>query len=96
LTPTANQYERIHLQLAPPLAHISLACPPVNVIDLRMMDELSQAFTQIEALPPISMIVISGGGKGFSTGVDVAAHTPDQIDVMLQKFHAVIRAVLST
>jgi len=61
-----------------------------------MMDELASAFSEIESLPTISMIVISGGGKGFSTGVDVSAHTPDKIDAMLQKFHAVIRAVLNS
>jgi len=60
------------------------------------MDELASAFSEIESLPTISMIVISGGGKGFSTGVDVSAHTPDKIDAMLQKFHAVIRAVLNS
>ena len=96
MTATNRQFDRITLQLAPPLAHVSLAHSPVNVIDLKMMDELASAISEVESLPTISMIVISGEGKGFSTGVDVAAHTPDQIDVMLQKFHGVIRAVLST
>ena len=96
MTPTISQYERIALQLAPPLAHVSLASPPVNVIDLRMMDELTSALAEVETLSTVSMVVISGGGKCFSTGVDVAAHTPDNIDCMLQKFHAVIRAVLNS
>jgi cyclohexa-1,5-dienecarbonyl-CoA hydratase len=96
VTQTANTYERINLQLAPPLAHVSLVHPPVNVVDLLMMDELTSAFAEVESLPAISMIVLSGAGKCFSTGVDVAAHTPDNIDSMLQKFHAVIRAVLNT
>lgn len=61
-----------------------------------MMDELASAFSEIESLPTISIIVISGGGKGFSSGVDVSAHAPDKIDAMLQKFHAVIRAVLNS
>jgi cyclohexa-1,5-dienecarbonyl-CoA hydratase len=61
-----------------------------------MMDELASAFSEIESLPTISMSVSSGGGKGFSTGVDVSAHMPDKIDAMLQKFHAVIRAVLNS
>ena len=60
------------------------------------MDEMAIAISEIESVPAISMIVISGEGKGFSTGVDVAAHTPDKIDLMLQRFHAVIRALLST
>lgn len=93
---TKPQFDRITLQLAPPLAHVSLAHAPVNVIDLQMMDELASALSEIESQPGLSMIVISGEGKGFSTGVDIAAHTPDQIGSMLQKFHAVIRAILNT
>ena len=78
------------------MAHLALGNPPVNVIDLQMMDELASAISEIESVPAISMIVISGEGRCFSTGVDIAAHTPDKIDAMLQKFHAVIRAMLGT
>ena len=42
------------------------------------------------------MIVLSGEGKAFSVGVDVAAHTPDKVEEMLTKFHAVIRALVAT
>jgi cyclohexa-1,5-dienecarbonyl-CoA hydratase len=40
--------------------------------------------------------VISGSGKGFSAGVDVAAHTPDKVEEMLAKFHAVIRSLVGS
>jgi len=93
---TNLQFDRITLQLAPPLAHVSLAHAPVNIIDLQMMDELAAALSEIESQRGLSMIVISGEGKGFSTGVDILAHTPDKIGSMLQKFHAVIRAILNT
>lgn len=94
--PEASVFGRINLQLSAPIAHIALSHPPVNVIDLQMMAELVAALSEIDATPSISTTVFSGAGKGFSTGVDVAAHTPDQIDAMLQKFHSVIRAVLSS
>lgn len=94
--PETIVFGRINLQLSPPIAHIALSHPPVNVIDLQMMDELSSALSQVDATPSILTIVVSGAGKCFSPGVDVAAHAPDQIDAMLQKFHAVIRAVLNT
>ena len=61
-----------------------------------MMEELAQALSEIEARSEISAIVISGEGNTFSAGVDVAAHTPDKVDFMLSKFHAVIRALVST
>ena len=44
----------------------------------------------------MSVIVLSGEGKAFSAGVDVAAHTPDKVEEMLAKFHAVIRALVAT
>jgi cyclohexa-1,5-dienecarbonyl-CoA hydratase len=40
--------------------------------------------------------VLSGSGKAFSAGVDVAAHTPDKVSDMLSKFHAVIRALVAS
>ncbi len=61
-----------------------------------MMDELSAALAEIDADQLISTIVIRGAGKCFSAGVDVAAHTPDKIHEMLQKFHALIRALVGT
>ena len=44
----------------------------------------------------VSTLVLSGAGKSFSVGVDVAAHTPDKVADMLTKFHAVIRALVSS
>jgi len=60
------------------------------------MEELAQSLAEIEARPDISVIIFSGEGKAFSAGVDVAAHTPDKVDGMLTKFHAVIRALVAT
>jgi cyclohexa-1,5-dienecarbonyl-CoA hydratase len=88
--------QRLALDLNLPVARISLHNPPLNVIDLPMMEELSHALAEIESHPDISTIVLSGDGKAFSAGVDVAAHTPDKVEEMLTKFHAVIRALVST
>jgi cyclohexa-1,5-dienecarbonyl-CoA hydratase len=78
------------------VARIDLSNPPLNVIDIAMMEELSQALSEIESRHDISLIVIAGGGKTFSAGVDVAAHTPDKVETMLAKFHAVIRTLVAT
>lgn len=61
-----------------------------------MMEELSQTLKEIESRPDIPIVLISGEGKSFSAGVDVAAHTPDKIEAMLAKFHAVIRAMIAS
>ncbi len=87
---------RMSLQVEGPVARIVLHHSPLNVIDIPMMDELAQSLAEIEARPDLSVIVVSGEGKAFSAGVDAAAHTPDKIEEMLTKFHAVIRALVAT
>jgi cyclohexa-1,5-dienecarbonyl-CoA hydratase len=90
-----DSLERISVTLESPVATIALAHPPLNVIDLQMMDDLSAALAEIELRPEIEFVVFRGSEKAFSAGVDVAAHTPDLIREMLTKFHAVITKVVT-
>src|SRR5437868_257880 len=85
----------ILLNTEPPLARITLAHPPQNVIDIPMMEELGAALSQVETQTEISTILFCGNEQHFSAGVDVAAHTPDKVREMLVKFHAVIRSIVS-
>ena len=87
---------RIAIDVANSVARIELRHPPLNVIDILMMEELAQALSELEARPEVTVVVLSGKGQGFSAGVDVAAHTPDKIEEMLTKFHAVIRALIAS
>src|SRR5438270_13048695 len=93
---TATKFERLALDLDGFAAHITLRNPPLNVIDIPMMDELSAALGEIESEPMISIVVLRGEGTSFSAGVDVAAHAPDQVASMLEKFHHVIRTLIAT
>lgn len=93
---TETQTPRIITEVQRSVARVSLYNAPLNVINLQMMDELAQAVSDIESRSEISTIVISGHGSSFSAGVDVAAHTPDKVEAMLSKFHAVIRALVNT
>jgi cyclohexa-1,5-dienecarbonyl-CoA hydratase len=91
-----TRFERITLEQQASVARLTLHHPPLNVIDIRMMDELASAIADIEAQREISAVVLSGAGKCFSAGVDVAAHVPDTVAEMLNKFHAVVRALISS
>jgi cyclohexa-1,5-dienecarbonyl-CoA hydratase len=91
-----NTKSRMALELQPLVAYIRLQNPPLNVIDIAMMDELNAALAGIEAQPDITVIILSGTQKAFSVGVDVATHTPDKVEQMLGKFHSVIRALVAS
>ena len=94
--PSTQPTPRLTIELDPTVARISLQNPPLNIIDIRMMEELSASLSQIESRSDVSTIILAGAGKAFSAGVDVAAHTPDKVEEMLVKFHAAIRALVAT
>src|SRR5271166_4544847 len=93
---TQTTYSRLIVEMAPPVARIGLSNPPLNIIDIAMMEELAQGLAEVESQAEFSTILFSGKGSSFSAGVDVAAHTPDKVETMLAKFHAVIRALVGT
>jgi cyclohexa-1,5-dienecarbonyl-CoA hydratase len=93
---TDAKLSRILFEIEGPVARIELRNPPLNIIDIPMMEELAQAIVQIEARPAVSVVVLTGAGKAFSAGVDVAVHTPDKVGEMLEKFHGLIRSLVAT
>jgi cyclohexa-1,5-dienecarbonyl-CoA hydratase len=95
-TQSLTRFSRISYHVEPPIARIVLNNPPVNVIDVPMMDELAEALNEIETRPDIAIVIVSGSQRAFSAGVDVAAHTPDKVEQMLNKFHGVIRALVGS
>jgi cyclohexa-1,5-dienecarbonyl-CoA hydratase len=91
-----SKLARLTVSVGAPVARLVLRNPPLNVIDIPMMEELTQALGEIEARSDVSVIVLSGEGRAFSAGVDVAAHTPDEVEGMLLKFHSAIRALVNS
>ena len=95
-TAVESKLARLTVGVSDSVARLVLRNPPLNVIDIPMMEELAQALGEIEVRSDVSVIVLSGEGKAFSAGVDVAAHTPDKVEGMLLKFHTAIRALVTS
>lgn len=93
---TTTSLTRISYHLHPPVARITLHNPPANVIDIPMMEQVSAAIADAEARAEITVLIFGGGDKVFSAGVDVAAHTPDKVEEMLAKFHAIFRWLVAS
>src|SRR5579885_1934567 len=88
--------KRISVETDGAVVRVGLRNPPLNVIDIPMMEELTQVLAELEAQASTSVIVICGVCKAFSAGVDIGAHTADKVEGMLAKFHGVVRALVAT
>src|SRR5438876_4665410 len=83
-------FSTIEFHPGPRLASIVLNRPPLNVINLEMMDELSTAWREIEDIRAQVVVISGAGDQAFSAGVDVADHVPGKVDQMIAKFHHVL------
>jgi cyclohexa-1,5-dienecarbonyl-CoA hydratase len=95
-TAVERKFSRLALEVESSLARIALRNGTLNIIDIAMMEELTQALAEVESRADVAVILLYGEGKSFSAGVDVAAHTPDKVEAMLSKFHAVIRVLVGS
>ena len=79
------------------VVRLSLARPPLNVLDRALNRALAEAVRAQGADPEVAAIVLDGGAsRGFSAGVEVADHVPGRVEGMLEDFHAAIRALWDT
>jgi len=93
-TQPQSEFARIKVTISPPAARVTLAHPPLNIIDLEMMDELHAALGDLEARRDITAVVFAGSERAFSAGVDIPAHVPDKVHLVLEKFHRVVLALV--
>ena len=76
------------------VARLVLDRPPLNVLHIPMLRELDEVLTDLAADPELKLLVMTGEGKAFCVGVDVADHTADRVELMIEFFHGVIRKLL--
>lgn len=87
-----NDYKTIACATADGLTTLTLNKPPFNVLDIEMMVEINTALDQVMADSTVRLLLITGSGeKAFSAGVDVADHTADKVDRMIEVFHGIFR-----
>lgn len=93
MTKAAEGHLRIEAEGA--LRRLVLDRPPLNVLDIGMIKELDAALAGLEADEGASVLLVTGEGKAFSAGVDVADHTADRVQEMIQSLHAALVHVAS-
>src|SRR3990172_5846708 len=68
------------------IAFITLASPPLNILSMAMMDELTAALQRARADRALLAVVISAEGRAFSAGADIGEHRPEQAPGMIAAF----------
>src|SRR6266581_1988704 len=76
---------RLQVSVADAVARIRLMHPPLNIIDIAMMDDLATVLREVETRDDVTIILFGGDHRAFSAGVDIPAHQPESIDEMLRK-----------
>ena len=87
-----QQFQHIKYGVIDGLATLAVNRPPFNVLDIPTMAEINDALDACLKDESVKMLVITGvGEKAFSAGVEVADHTPDKVDQMIEVFHGIFR-----
>ena len=86
---------RLNLAEEGRLARIGIHLPPVNVLGVADLDELTR---RVNAAADASVLVLSGLPRAFSAGVEVADHAPESraIERMLSAMGGALAALLKS
>jgi cyclohexa-1,5-dienecarbonyl-CoA hydratase len=88
----AQQFQFIQYGATDGLATLAINRPPFNVLDIPTMVEVNAALDACMQDQSVKLLVVTGvGEKAFSAGVEVADHTPDKVDQMIEVFHGIFR-----
>lgn len=71
---------------------ITLADPPLNIMDIQMMEELLAALKEVDTDHTI-LVIDAEGDRVFSAGASVEDHMPDRVREMLRVFHECCRRI---
>lgn len=73
---------------------LRLARPKANIVDAKMIDALTAAFTSHAGDDGLMAVLLDAEGPHFSFGASVEEHLPDQCAEMLRKINALILQML--
>jgi len=92
---TQKNFQNIIFETKAEKAFLTINRPPLNILNIAVMEEMNQALSSLAGNKEVKVVVISGSGeKAFSAGVDITDHTADKAEKMLQVFHDIFRNML--
>jgi cyclohexa-1,5-dienecarbonyl-CoA hydratase len=83
--------KHINARIEGGLGTITLKKPPVNVLNIEMMDEINEVLKGWLENRDLKVVLFDADGKCFSAGVDVGEHMGDLAPRMIESFHGMFR-----
>ncbi len=84
-------FQHIRSELADGVGTITLNRPPVNILNIEMMEEINRALREFKGEEGLKVLLFRAEGKAFSAGVDVGEHMGDMVKGMIETFHGMFR-----
>jgi len=82
----------VRLKIEDRVARITLARPPLNVLNIAMMREIGEALTESAQREVVAIVFDADKNcRAFSAGVAIEEHVEETIYQMLDAFHAIFR-----
>lgn len=77
------------------IATITFSRPPVNALGRAQIEQIEERIREISHQRDVKLIAISGRGRDFCAGTDVAEHRKEEATQLLKAFHSLIRLLLT-
>lgn len=90
-----TQFQDIRFSIEDHVARITLNRPPLNILNIAMMQQINAALDQCASHRDLVAIVFNADSqcRAFSAGVAVEEHVEETVYLMLEKFHGIFRAL---
>ena len=85
--------EHVRIEKDGGVARLTLDNPPVNIINLAVMDELIAAVGELSEDRTLRAVVLRAEGKLFCAGMAVEDHTPEKAPAMMEGFEKLFLAL---
>jgi len=87
----SSEYASIACDVQEGVARITLNRPPLNILNIAMMQEINSALDALGSRADAKVLVIDHEGKAFSAGVDIKDHTAEKVDAMIEVLHRIFQ-----
>lgn len=90
-----DECRMVSLESSDGIRRVVLDRPPLNILDIPGMETLARVLDEVRDDPDARVLLLTGRGRAFCAGVDVADHTGDRADRMLDAFHGAVERLLA-